>query len=70
MYNGPYSLEDMRADATPDEFLVPFGSSEITLFRQRLADHDGKICFSFPYVSWCSDMYLDADELVTICVED
>ena len=70
MYNGIYSVADMRADCTPDEFLTPFGNTEVTLWRNRFADHHGKICFSFPYISWCDDMYLDADQLVSVCFEE
>ena len=68
--DGIYRIEEMRADQAPDEFLTRIGNNEVTMWRQRLADYDGKVCFSFPYISWCSDMYVAPDETIAVLVEE
>ena len=68
--DGIYRIEEMRADACPDEFLTRVFDNEVTMWRNRLADHGGKICFSFPYISWCDDMYVDADSPMAVLVEE
>ena len=68
MIDGIFRIEEMRADECPDEFLTPFGNSNITMWRDRLADHQGKIYFSFPYISWCDAFYVDADEPMPVYV--
>ena len=68
MIDGIFRIEEMRADECPDEFLTPFGNNNITMWRDRLADHQGKIYFSFPYISWCDAFYVDADEPMPVYV--
>ena len=70
MIDGIYRIEEMRADECPDEFLTRVGNNEVTMWRDRLADHNGKIYFSFPYISWCDAMYVDADEPMAVLVEE
>ena len=65
-----FRIEEMRADECPDEFLTRVFSNNVTLWRNRLADHDGKIYFRFPYISWCDDMYVNADEPMAVLVEE
>jgi len=43
MIDGIYRIEEMRADECPDEFLTRVGDNEVTMWRDRLADYDGKI---------------------------
>jgi hypothetical protein len=70
MIDGIFRIEEMRADECPDEFLTRVFSNNVTLWRNRLADHDGKIYFRFPYISWCDDMYVNADEPMAVLVEE
>jgi hypothetical protein len=60
----------MPASECPDEFLTRVGNANVTVWRQRLADYDGKLCFSFPYISWCGDMYVAPDEPMAVLVEE
>ena len=34
--DGIYRIEEMRADACPDEFLTRVGNNEVTMWRNRL----------------------------------
>jgi len=70
MIDGIFRIEEMRAGDAPDEFLTRIGSANVTMWRNRLADYDGKICFSFPYISWCDDLYVSPDEPISILVEE
>ena len=70
MIDGIFRIEEIRADECPDEFLTRVGNNNVTLWRNRLADHDGKIYFRFPYISWCDDMYVNADEPMAVLVEE
>ena len=70
MIDGIFRIEEMPASECPDEFLTRVGSANVTIWRNRLADYDGKLCFSFPYISWCDDMYVDADEPMAVLVEE
>ncbi len=70
MIDGIYRIEEMRADECPDEFLTRALGNEVTMWRNRLADHDGKIYFEFPYISWCDAMYVNADEPMAVLVEE
>ena len=70
MIDGIYRIEEMRADECPDEFLTRVGDNEVTMWRDRLADYDGKIYFSFPYISWCDAFYVNADEPMAVLVEE
>ena len=70
MIDGIYRIEEMRADECPDEFLTRVGNNEVTLWRDRLADLNGKIYFSFPYISSWQSMYVDADEPMAVLVEE
>ena len=70
MIDGIFRIEEMRADECPDEFLTRVGNNNVTLWRNRLADHNGKIYFRFPYISWCDDMYVNADEPMAVLVEE
>ena len=70
MIDGIFRIEEMRAADCPDEFLTRIGSANVTMWRNRLADYDGKLCFSFPYISWCDDMYVNADEPMAVLVEE
>ena len=69
--DGIYRIEEMRADQAPDEFLTRMCSTtRLPCGVTALPTTTVKICFSFPYISWCSDMYVDADEPITILVEE
>ena len=70
MIDGIFRIEEMRAADCPDEFLTRVGNNNVTMWRNRLADMDGKICFSFPYISWCDDLYVTPDEPMAILVEE
>jgi hypothetical protein len=70
MIDGIFRIEEMSASDCPDEFLTRVFDSNVTLWRNRLADFDGKICFSFPYISWCDDMYVAPDEPMAVLVEE
>ena len=68
--DGIYRIEEMRADQAPDEFLTRIFDNEVTMWRNPLADINGKLCFSFPYISWCDDMYVAPDETIAVLVEE
>ncbi len=70
MIDGIFRIEEMPASDCPDEFLTRVGSANVTIWRNRLADYDGKLCFSFPYISWCDDMYVTPDEPMAVLVEE
>ena len=70
MIDGIFRIEEMPASDCPDEFLTRIGSANVTMWRNRLADYDGKLCFSFPYISWCDDLYVTPDETVAVLVEE
>ena len=70
MIDGIFRIEEMPASECPDEFLTRVGSANVTIWRNRLADYDGKLCFSFPYISWCGDMYVAPDEPMAVLVEE
>ncbi len=70
MIDGIFRIEEISASDCPDEFLTRVFDSNVTLWRNRLADFDGKICFSFPYISWCDDMYVAPDEPMAVLVEE
>ena len=70
MIDGIFRIEEMSASDCPDEFLTRVFDSNVTLWRNRLADFDGKICFSFPYISWCDDMYVAPYEPIAVLVEE
>jgi hypothetical protein len=74
MIDGIFRIEEMRAADCPDEFLTRVGNANVTVWRNRLADYHGpwstKLCFTFPYISWCGDMYVDPDETMAVLVEE
>ena len=70
MIDGIFRIEEMSASDCPDEFLTRVGNNNVTMWRNRLADMDGKLCFSFPYISWCDDLYVTPDEPMAVLVEE
>jgi len=70
MIDSIFRIEEVRADECPDEFLTRIGNNNVTMWRNSLADISGKICFSFPYISWCDDLYVTPDEPMAILVEE
>ena len=70
MIDGVFRIEEMSASDCPDEFLTRVGNNNVTLWRDRLADHNGQIYFSFPYISWCDAFYVRADEPMAVLVEE
>ena len=63
-------LETIKAKDAPSEFLTNIFGNPVTLWRNRLADYDGNIYFSFPYISWCDAFYIPEDEDVEIFFEE
>ena len=70
MIDANFRIEKMRADECPDEFLTPFSNNKITMWRNPNADVDGKICFRFPYISWCDDLHVSPDQTMAVLVEE